>query len=408
MAEEKKQSAKEEKELLAREEIKTMKKDTSRLRETEAGQEMERIAKLRTEQEIQREKERQIKAQEMAAARQKAETEAQKRVEEVGKLRDEREKKEEIITKETARKEEGRAAGFKDLLKDTQNREEEQRKRFLARVEAQAEGKEAPAAPSPLPPPIKPPLKPPEKPTEPKPSLIPKPSFKKPPSNKRIWLKVILTLLTLAILGAIASFWYWYLVVREKTTTPEPEEIVEELIIPPALIATEDSWTIEFPSLSQVLQEDLGEGQFTRLVIKDEFENKAWGLREFFEVFGVETPATFYDKINNDFTLFIYSSQGINRLGFVAEVTEFDLISLLADWEATTMEQDIEDLAVFLGKTGPAGTAAFKEATYKGTAFHYLSLQPENFGLCWAMTDNYFIFTFSGESIIKTMDKINE
>jgi len=412
---------KEEKEFLARSEIRTMKKDIASLRETEATQERKKVAGMKTEQELHKETEKQSQAQKEAMTRQIAETEAQKRVGEVKKLREEREEKVAIAAKTEAEKEEKKAEGFKELLKETQTREEAERKRFLARVEAQAEGKEVPPAPTPPPPPTAPPEKPSEEPKKPKPlqilKKIPKPAFRRPSFGRptfaqKLWIRVVLTLLVLVIIGAIGTFWYWYLNVREAPAPEEeiPVEIIEEgvaeLVIPPALISIEASQTLEFSLLGQILQEDL-DTKFTRLIIKDSVENKVFGLREFFEAFEVKTPETFYNKINNDFTLFIYSSRETNRLGFITTVAEVDLFYLLKYWEST-MEQDFEILSVFLGKTSPTLVPYFREVSYKNTAFRYLSFPPQNFGICWAITDGYFIFTFSGESIIKTIDKINE
>ena len=207
----------------------------------------------------------------------------------------------------------------------------------------------------------------------------------------------------------MATFWYWYFKVREEPTPPPPPliETEQELIIPAALISTQASRVLEISSLSQILKEDLDDNQFTRLIIKDLEENRVLGLKELFAAFEVKTPETFYDKVDNDFTLFIYSSRGVNRLGFITEVKEVDLLSLLKYWE-NTMEKDFETFSVFLGKTGPSLISSFREVTYKNAVFRCLSFPPENFGICWAITDKYFILTFSGESMIETIDNIKK
>ena len=69
---------KEEKDFLAREEIKTMGKDISNLRETEARRERERVAKIKTEEEVAREKEREKLAEKASLERELAEKEAKK------------------------------------------------------------------------------------------------------------------------------------------------------------------------------------------------------------------------------------------------------------------------------------------------------------------------------------------
>ena len=81
---------KEEKDLLAREEVKTMEKDTSHLREIEARRERERLARIKTAEEIAREKEREGLAEKSALARDLAEQEAKAREERIIKMRETR------------------------------------------------------------------------------------------------------------------------------------------------------------------------------------------------------------------------------------------------------------------------------------------------------------------------------
>ena len=84
---------KEEKDFLAREEIKTMEKDISRLRETEADRERERVSRIKTAEEIARDKEREKLAQRASLERDLAEKEAMAREERIKRMREEREAK---------------------------------------------------------------------------------------------------------------------------------------------------------------------------------------------------------------------------------------------------------------------------------------------------------------------------
>lgn len=382
---------KEEKDFFAREEIKTMEKDTSKLRETEARQEREKVSQIKTEEEIAREREREALARQSALERDLAEKEAEEREKRVRMMKEEREAKESALTQINTKRAATATGEFQGALRETQTREEEERKRFLDRIEAKAEGRETPAI----------------KPTEKLPEIT-KTSFKKPGLGQKLWIRIILSLFSLSILAPVVTFWYWYFNIRTEPT-PTPVETIETgqklIVIPDTLIATETFKILEVSALGQTLKDDLGDKQFTRLIIEDQKKNKILNLKEFFETLGVKTPETFYDKLNNDPTLFIYSAQGVNRLGLIAQVKEADLMPLLKVWEST-MEQDLEPLAALLGKTGLAPTPDFKEAIYRDTVFRYLSFPPEGLGICWAVTDNYFILTFSGESIIKTIDKI--
>ncbi|MBA7626863.1 hypothetical protein ES703_34321 [subsurface metagenome] len=394
-------------EYLQREEVRTMQKDVAKLREAGAQKERQRVSELKTAQESQKERERQEKARQAALDREKAEKEAQRKREGLKTLKEKRGKKAEITEKEGIKKEQVRTEEFKESLRQAQAREEEERKKFLERIQAKSE-EEAPLIPSkpPLPPP---PEMPKKEVSEKKVSKI---SFKRPSFAQKLWIRVVLTLLLVAIIAGIATFWYWYLVVRE-VSPHVPPITKEEAFIPPALISTENIRTLEISNsieipllLSQTIKEDLGENQFTRILIKNTEENNILGLKEFFESFAVVSPQDFYEKTDNDFTLFIYSSQGENRLGFIAETKE-ELLSLLKTWE-TTMEADFENLFLVLGKTDLAPVPEFKEADYEDEVFRYLSFPSENFGICWALVDNYLIFTSSGESILRTIDKINE
>ncbi len=193
-------------------------------------------------------------------------------------------------------------------------------------------------------------------------------------------------------------------------------EVVEkDAIAPLPLIPAESTETLEIASstelpnlLSQTfLRDDLGYGKFTRVLIKNTAENKFWGLREFFETLQVRTLENFYNNIDNDFTLFIYSTPGKNQLGLVAKAENPAVLrSILESWEQT-FEKDTDNLFLLLGKEG-AVDSLFQKSSYKDVVVHYLSFTEKNFGICWAITDNYFILTSSGESIIKTIDKIKE
>jgi hypothetical protein len=426
-------------EYLKRGEVKTMEKDLSRLREAEAQRERERIARLRVEEEKKQEKERLEIARREAEEKRKIEEEARKRMEEVRKLREQREK-EAAVTKAFEKKEgEKKEELLGEKLKETQTKEEEERRKFLERVAAKAEGREEiPSRPTPPEIPLKPPkphlevpLPPKEKPVPlpPKPELpkvskiskttLPRISgvFPKRPSVlNKLWVRIIVSLFIFAILAAIATFWFWYFAVREEKipTPPLGAPKIEEITPSPSLIPTKATQTLEFSDskeipglISQLLKEDFGEYRFTRILLKNTAENRFWGLREFLESFEVVVPQGFYDKLNNDFSLFVYSSSGgINRLGFVAQILQKEgLHNLITVWEET-LEKDTENLFEVLGKTAPAPPPYFKKAIHQKVTFRYLSFLPENLGICWAIMDDLFLFTSSGESIIHAIDRL--
>lgn len=234
----------------------------------------------------------------------------------------------------------------------------------------------------------------------------------------KIWIRIIVSLFVLAILATIATFWYWYLVIRERPVSVsekiEKPRITEETTAPLPLIPTESLRTIEIANsaelpalLSLMLQENLGDGKFARILIKNTTEKKFWGLSDFFEVFQVKTPENFYNNINIDFTLFIFSRTAKNQLGFVARTDNpVVLRAVMESWEKT-LKNDSNGLFSFLGNGEGITIQPFSKFIYKNATMHYTSFA-ENFGIVWTVTDNYLIFTSSGESAIKTIDKIKE
>ena len=197
---------------------------------------------------------------------------------------------------------------------------------------------------------------------------------------------------------------------EEKTEEVEKEEI-PKIVIWPALFPVTATATLETPSLaefSELLSQSFQEDTLTRILIKNPKENKILGLKEFFELFEIKAPAALFNKLNNNFTLFVYSSQGINRLGFATKIEqEQELINLLNSWEPS-MEQDTEELFKVLGKQDPALASSFKEAVREEVAFRFLTISKADFGICYASIDDYFVFTTSFGGMEKAIEKIKK
>jgi len=399
---------KEEKDFLAREEVKTMEKDMSRLREVEARREREKVAKIKTEEEIVREKERQKLAQKASLERDLEEQEVKEREEKIKRIGEERKTKESALTKAETEKTEVLTEGFRGVLKETQAKEEELRKKFLARVEAQAE--------APLPP--TPPAIKEEQIPEP-----PKGFLKKPSSGQKIWIRVILFLLVISILALGATFWYWHAAVKETTPPEEPEIATpvspgpeaKELVIPPSLFYVENSQTLKISQTSEVpfllfqaLQGKTDLGSASRILLEDTANVEILGLRGFFNSLNVIPPDDFYGKLATGTTLFIYSQEEGNRLGLVAKIIDPEgLAEMMAAWEKT-MEEDLQGLFELLGKTDPALYSYFRDAAYQEADFRFQTFSRQDLGIVYAIFDDYFILTTSWKSMEKALDRLKE
>lgn len=237
---------------IKREEVRTMEKDIARLRESEAETAREKIAELKTGEEAAKEARRLEQLKAAAEEREGLEIKEKEKQKELERLKLEREQRAASTEALSVEEEERQKETIRSQLKEAQLREEEERRRFLENVSAKAEGRAveeklytppAPSVPTPdvgITPPIETPPPPPitEQPTSPSPPIkkpfkFPRVQLPKVPVPKvegyfpaksslfaKIWVRVIVSLLVLAILAAIGTFWYWYLAIKEKPTLP--------------------------------------------------------------------------------------------------------------------------------------------------------------------------------------------
>jgi hypothetical protein len=259
-----------------------------------------------------------------------------------------------------------------------------------------------------------------EKPGVPPGTLIPKPSPKRPSPFKKALVRVIICVLLILIFG----FLIWSFVFKkppeeeivppagEEIVTPE-EEIIEkpEISIPPSLISiaetkiSEISQNEEIPgAIYQLIGEELPFGVFTRIVIKNTNENKLSSLEDLSQVFQIETPEEIFQKLEPDYTLTLYSQEQGKRVALITKIKEKEgLDELLKGWES-----ELEKGISISGQEIPALVSYFKAANYKGVTFRYQTFSEDDLGICYSLFNDYFILTSSGESMLKTIDKLTE
>ena len=246
--------------------------------------------------------------------------------------------------------------------------------------------------------------------------------------------KIIVRAGVVLILLLFAGFFYWLIAQKpseapgeEETTLPEetaeepgeqpgeqPEE-QPEIKVPLSLISTEATRTLEIINLGEtpLILSGLLKGKvepqgFTRVLIENKNENKILGLKDFFAAFETQSPEGLLDKLDDDFTLFVYSTQAANRLGFVAKVEQTEgLLNLLKTWEET-MEKDMKKLFVSLGQEEPTLVSYFRDGVWKNTTYRYLTISKADLGICYSIFDNYFIFTSSWKSLAEVIDNLLE
>ncbi|MFA6376821.1 MAG: hypothetical protein WCX69_05485, partial [Candidatus Paceibacterota bacterium] len=130
------------------------------------------------------------------------------------------------------------------------------------------------------------------------------------------------------------------------------------------------------------------------------------------DIYKVEAPSLLYSSISDDFTLFIYSNNGRNRIGLVTAITNAKTLSTAIEgWEGS-MIQDTDNLFKLLGRKTQTQTNGIKFTSGSGTGgetYRFAEFSPisDNFSIAYATyKDKYFIFTTSKDSLAKIFEQL--
>jgi len=252
---------------------------------------------------------------------------------------------------------------------------------------------------------------------------------KKPSIKEKLWIRILIVGIVIIILAGVLTFWYWFFKIKNQPPADEPgsqQPSIEDptgsvvgpngITIPVSLFAVGDTRTISISSLEdihnllfQALQEWQTDNQFKRVIIKA--EDRVIGLREFSQALSIRLPDSFYDSIDDEFTLFIYSQSQGNRLGFVAKITDQEGLDSLIKSQETTMETDLQIYFELLGKNKPAIVSYFRDASnvrgYEGHNFRYQTLTRDDLGICYSVAGEYFVFTSSWRSMENLLQRLD-
>ncbi len=314
-------------------------------------------------------------------------------------------------------------------MAEIQEREEEERRKFLERI--QEERKEVIGPREEIEKTFAPAL----------PVEIFRPLPKKPSPFFKFFMRFLASLAVLSVLAGVSFGIYWFFFERQPPAPPPPivlkwcenensdipeNEWSKERCVPPPditiplpLISYDYLKDIEIaenqeilPRLSEFLKTDLEKNKIYWIIIKDTIKREVPQLESFLSLFQIETKEGFYEKLDPAFTLFIYPQEKGIRMGFVAKIVKTEgkeekeeLKTMLRFWE-DTMENDFKGFFTFLGKDKPAVNDYFSPATYKGNSIRCQTYTLEDFGSCYSIAGDYFIFTSSLESMKKTIERI--
>jgi len=313
-------------------------------------------------------------------------------------------------------------------MAELQMKEEKERLEFLRRLAEEGEKKpaerivETRLTPPPLPP-----------------QEIIRPVKEKPSPFAKFFTRFLAFVLIISLAGGIGFSIYWYLFIRKPPPPPptiilkfcelENKDIPAEewtkercespppIAIPPPLIKYDLVSDIEISEREEIplrlldfLEKDLEKNKIYWLVIKDTQKKEVPNLETFFNVFQAKTPEQFFELLNPEFTLFLYNQEQGKRLGIVAKIKEGQQENLFIKmllW-GETMEKDLNQLFELAGKVAPALKESFGKTNYRGYDIRCQTFTEKDFGSCYAIIQDKFIFSLSLESIKKAIDNIRQ
>ncbi|MFH0791700.1 MAG: hypothetical protein V1905_00595, partial [bacterium] len=305
-----------------------------------------------------------------------------------------------------------------------------EREKFLERIQGEGVEEEidysdrmAPATPPPPPP---------------QPIEMIRPTIAARQPQGKLFARLIVFLLAIAVIAGVALLAYWLLVLRNNpkngppnespvvedtnqppvTPTPPdgPPELPQPIVVPDSPVLTDEVRTIEVESvavmnqLKALLAEKKQAGWLTRVVIKDKTTNKVPSLQEFFQLVGASAPDQLYPLIDTDFTLLTYSFNNINHLAVEIRTTKLpESTEAMRGWEKT-IEDNLSGLFILAGLE-KRNSPYFTEVKYNGNAIRCQSIFQDDLRLCYSITsaNNYthIIIASSFDSVKKVITSIN-
>jgi hypothetical protein len=268
-----------------------------------------------------------------------------------------------------------------------------------------------------------------------------RPLPKKPSYFEKLFVRLVILAVVILIIAAIA---FGYLYFKNKTNpfaffskwitekqikepepspgvlpeTPTPQETPPPqppplLVIPESPILIGETKTFGISNKEEVpliytaaLNEDSKANQFTRVLIESPSENRLISLSEFLTGLGISPPEGFYQIINDQEVFFIWVQKEGKRFGFLTQIQDKEgLKTIMTNWESN-MEKDFNPLFLPLGKTGPAYRKTFKDFNYKGINFRCQTFTLKDLGLCYLVSDQYLFFTSSSQSMSEIIEEV--
>jgi hypothetical protein len=242
----------------------------------------------------------------------------------------------------------------------------------------------------------------------------------KPTDEAKLWRRIFITLILISLVAlSFTLLYHAFFVPRLRPISPQKivHEIQTPKPTPPVVKIYPERDTIKrFPItvddeyllyLRKIAREEKG-GELVRIIAEDHREGvrepRITNLEDFFNVFEIDYPSNFFEKINKEFNLFIYTREMTGRIAFAVEfdrsVRDDVEWTIMRPWE-NTMPEDFQQFFDFWNTQITSGD--FSNTTHKGEMPVSFPLRYREgtggVGIYYSITEDRLLFATSLDSI---------
>jgi len=250
----------------------------------------------------------------------------------------------------------------------------------------------------------------------------------KPTEESKLWVRIFITLglVTLSALAITILYRTFFVptlepispqVVEKEVHTPRANPPLIELYpekddVQRFAISIDEEYLM---NLRRIMREERG-GEVIRLIVEDQREEtstpRVATLRDFFSVFDIEPPEKFFELVEEEFTLLVYTKESPSAIGFATsfdtEAREDVEWTVMRPWEER-MEEDFLGFFGFWDEDVAITEEDFRSTDYYGDRGRSDSIRYRegegDMGIYYSLMDDRMIFATSMEAAEEFIDR---
>ena len=160
-------------------------------------------------------------------------------------------------------------------------------------------------------------------------------------------------------------------------------------------------------TLSRFAAEAKGAG-FLRLLFQKQPERTTLSAQEFFTTFNAVVPPDVQAQWDSNEFYFLYTFTRGTRFGIIIPIKdEGETLRAMRNWEQT-IERDTQNLSFLWGAKGTGYASSFRSKAYLNNEIRFQTFSLNDSGIVYAVVGNYLIIASSYETVQATMNALLE